>query len=435
MASRPVKIYSKTDTPRLRYIAGVVLGEILGLSWEITSDKRKIGKFPLINYSTEHIEGSFKISPVPLLFEKGLAPVKMIVDDWNGLPVFFQTSQDSDLPFDIFAASFYLVSRYEEYLEYIPDKFGRFPASSSLAFKHGFLDIPIVDIWAKEMSKRFVRKFPSLTFKRHVFNALLSIDIDQPFAYLGKSLIRSIGGIFRDIKNKSGNVSDRYNIVARGEKDPYEVFDYIFENIKRENCDVRFFIPVGDHSEFDKNPSWRNEEYRKLIGRVAGKFKTGLHPSYFASDRSSVIKTEKTRLNKILKKEVTMSRFHYIRFIMPRTFRDLYSAGILEDYSMGYPDEPGFRAGIARPYYFYDVFEDRQLNLKIFPFQIMDGTLYNYKKLDTAGAEEVILKLINETKKVGGLFVSIWHNTSLLDNEEWNKWRRVFEFMLKNQAR
>ncbi len=120
---------------------------------------------------------------------------------------------------------------------------------------------------------------------------------------------------------------------------------------------------------------------------------------------------------------------------MPRTFRDLYSAGILEDYSMGYPDEPGFRAGIARPYYFYDVFEDRQLNLKIFPFQIMDGTLYNYKKLDTAGAEEVILKLINETKKVGGLFVSIWHNTSLLDNEEWNKWRRVFEFMLKNQAK
>jgi len=434
MESRPVKIYSKTDAPRLQYIAGVVLGEILGLSWEITSDKRKIGKHPLFNYSNEHIEGSFKISPVSLLFEKSITPREIIVDEWNGLPVFFQTSSDSDLPFDIFAASFYLVSRYEEYLDYIPDKFGRFPASSSLACEHGFLNIPIVDLWAKEMSKIFVKKFPTITFKRHEFNALLTIDADQPFAYLGKSLLRSIGGLFRDIKNNSGIVSDRYNILARGEKDPYEVFDYIFENIVKENSDARFFIPVGDHSEFDKNPSWRNEEYRKLIRRIAGKFEVGLHPSYFAADKSSAIKIEKSRLQTILKKEITLSRFHFIRYLMPQTFRDIYSAGLLEDYSMGYPDEPGFRAGIARPYYFYDVSEDRQLSLKIIPFQIMDGTLYNYKNLDPVASREVILNMINETRKVGGLFVSIWHNTSLLDNEEWHEWRRVFEFMLKNQA-
>ena len=56
--------------------------------------------------------------------------------------------------------------------------------------------------------------------------------------------------------------------------------------------------------------------------------------------------------------------------------RILIDAGIAEDYSMGYPDEPGFRAGIARPYYFYDVAEDHQTNLKIFPFQVMDATLY-----------------------------------------------------------
>ena len=57
---------------------------------------------------------------------------------------------------------------------------------------------------------------------------------------------------------------------------------------------------------------------------------------------------------------------------------------------------------------------------------------YDYKKLDPEGSKEVILKIINETRKVGGLFVSIWHNTSLLDNKEWKGWREVFEFMLKN---
>jgi hypothetical protein len=63
----------------------------------------------------------------------------------------------------------------------------------------------------------------------------------------------------------------------------------------------------------------------------------------------------------------------------------------------------------------------------------MDGTLYDYKKLDTTRSKELILKLINETRNVGGYFVSIWHNTSLLDNEEWKGWREVFEFMVKNQ--
>ena len=133
-----------------------------------------------------------------------LAAKEIIVSEWKGLPVFFQTSSDSDLPFDIFAASFFLVSRYEEYLEFQPDEYGRFPASSSLAFKNGFLGIPVVDLWAKEMAKAFLKKFQTLVFKRNEYKALLTIDTDQPFAYLGKNLFRSIGGLFRDIKNNTG---------------------------------------------------------------------------------------------------------------------------------------------------------------------------------------------------------------------------------------
>jgi hypothetical protein len=65
--------------------------------------------------------------------------------------------------------------------------------------------------------------------------------------------------------------------------------------------------------------------------------------------------------------------------------------------------------------------------------QVMDETLHDCKKLDPVASKEMILKLINETRKVGGLFVSIWHNTSLLDNQDCQGQREVFEFMLKNQ--
>jgi hypothetical protein len=100
---------------------------------------------------------------------------------------------------------------------------------------------------------------------------------------------------------------------------------------------------------------------------------------------------------------------------------------------MGYPEEPGFRAGIARPYFFYDVSQELQTNLRILPFHVMDVTLYQYKKLDPAASKEIIVKLINETRKVGGLFVSLWHNTSLLETPEWKGWRELFESMLQIQ--
>jgi hypothetical protein len=433
MDSGPVKIYSAEDTPRLRYIAGIILGDILGLRWEITTDRRKLGKHPVINYSADDLHGSFKVNPDSILFEKGITPRQPVISQWKGLPVFFQTTSDSDIPFDVFAASFFLVSRYEEYLEFQPDAHGRFSSSNSLALRNGFLMRPVIDLWARELAKSFLKKFPNLVFRRNEYKALLTLDTDQPFAYQGKSLLRSIGGLLHDKTNAPLNVTERYRIMAKGEKDPFDIFDYLIDTIEKSKSDTRFFFPVGDRSKHDTNPSWKNEEYRHLISKIASRFEVGLHPSYVAGGDGTLIMTETKRLVSILGKDISLSRFHYIRLSMPRSYNNLLAAGISEDYSMGYPDQPGFRAGIARPYYFYDVSDDRQTDLKIVPFQVMDATLFDYLKLDPESSREIILKLIKETRDVGGLFVSIWHNTTLLDNDEWKSWREVFEFVIKNQ--
>jgi hypothetical protein len=100
---------------------------------------------------------------------------------------------------------------------------------------------------------------------------------------------------------------------------------------------------------------------------------------------------------------------------------------------MGFQDEPGFRAGIARPFLFYDIAEDKKTTLKIHPFQVMDVTLKCHKKLMPSAAKESISNLISQTRKVGGLFVSIWHNTTLLESPECRDWRDVFEFTLNEQ--
>jgi len=433
MDTRPVRIYTPEDSPRLRYIAGIILGDILGLQWEVITDKRKLGKYHVINYSDENVKGSFKITPSSLLFEKGITAKEIRVERWKDLPVFFQASADSDIPFDIFAASFYLVSRYEEYFEYEPDEYGRFRASLSLAYKNGFLGLPVVDLWAKELTKGLLNKFQTLAFRRNNYKALVTFDADEPFEYLGKGILRSIGGLIRDLSINDGHPADRYNTVAKGKPDSFEVFGYITDCIDKNNSEARFFFPVGDRSKYDHNPSWKNEEYRSLILRLAKKYRHGIHPSFSASDDFTILTKEALRLKNILGNDLKISRYHYVRLQMPESYSNLLKAGIEEDYTMGFPDEPGFRAGIARPYFFYDVEQDLQTGLKIIPFQVMDATMHKYKKLDQRASLDIIMKLINETRRVGGLFVTIWHNTSLLDNPECREWRGVFESMLKEQ--
>jgi hypothetical protein len=433
MESASVKIYSSADSPRLRYIAGIILGDILGLLWVVITDKRKLGKHPVINYSSDDVAGSFKIKPDSILFEKEINQKTISVTEWKSLPVFFQTSPGSDLPFDIFAASFFLITRYEEYLESERDKYGRYSSTSSLALKNGFLDKPVVDLWAKELSKTLLKKFPNLVFRRNEYKTLLTIDTDQPFAFLGKNIFRSIGGLFREKKGIHNTIGDQYRIITREEKDPFDIFDWMTGNIEKNCLETRFFFPVGDRSAHDRNPSWRNEEYRKLIHRIADRYMVGLHPSYVAGGDGELINLEAGRLHVILGKEIKLCRFHFIRLFMPASYNNAVKAGFEEDYSMGYPEEPGFRAGIARPFFFYNLIDDIRTNLKIVPFQVMDGTLSDYKNFDRDKSMEVISKLISETRKVGGLFVSIWHNTSLLDNEECKGWREVFEFMIKTQ--
>jgi len=433
MLTGPVKIFTARNVPRLDYVADLILNDILGLSWKIITDKRRLGKGPVINYSGQSIPGSFRIVPAGLLFEMGVRPQEIIVEQWKGLPVFFTVHDDSDLPFDIFSAAFYLVTRYEEYLEFERDESGRFRASLSAAFKHGFLGIPLINLWSGEFARVLLKKFQHLSFKRNEFKALLTIDIDEAFAYRGKNIIRNLGDIIDEIKCGQVKIGRRLGFITGRKKDPYEIYDYLNEKIKANNTEALFFLPVGNRSPYDKNPSWKNDSYKKLISSISSLFRVGLHPSFRAACEPGAVTAEAGRLKSILNREVTASRFHYLRIILPESYRNLLLAGITEDYSMGYHDEPGFRAGIAGPFMFYDVENDIRTNLRVFPFQVMDVTLTGYKKINPAAAKQIILNLIEETRKAGGLFISIWHNTGLLDNETCTEWRDVFDFTLKRQ--
>ena len=193
-----IQVYINREvTSRLEYGVNVVLGNILGLSYIIT-DKPDPDK-PLINYSDDRSIGGIFIEPEELLFEKGIRKQDIWVAHIDNIPLFFQQPPEAGFFIDIFAFAFYLCSRYEEYLPIRRDEHGRFPAESSLGYKHNFLYLPVVDIWAIKLGHTLEMLYPKVRIPKRKYDALLTVDVDQPFAYRGKGLIRNLGGIIADI--------------------------------------------------------------------------------------------------------------------------------------------------------------------------------------------------------------------------------------------
>jgi hypothetical protein len=215
------------------------------------------------------------------------------------------------------------------------------------------------------------------------------------------------------------------------ERDPYDTYQFLDSVFKGNEEKVKFFFLLGDYAQFDKNVSHENRHFQRLILNISQKYDVGIHPSFagFLHGCHGKVIKESGRLKKITGKEILKSRQHYLNLKFPKTYQNLIKAGISEDYTMGFADQTGFRAGICTPFYFYDLINETKTNLLIAPFQIMDGTLLHYQSLSPEAAFDEIKSIMTEIKNVGGTFVSIWHNETINDLGEWKGYRDVFEKM------
>ena len=385
-----------------------------------------------LSYTKTALGSEFFIKSNDLLFEQGVNDLEINVQKWDDVPCFFATNINSSLPFDIFAASFYLITRYEEYLPHVKDTHGRFTAEQSLAFKYKFLEKPVIDIWSYKFLSLLKERFPDYTYKTRKYNYISTIDIDNAYAYKHKSFIRGFGGFFMDIfRFKLRDVWNRTAVNLNLKKDPFNTFNELLSFKKEFNIKTIFFFSIGDYTTFDTNVSASKNKYKLLIKNVQDYALVGLHPSYFTMNNASMLKKEKGRLENITNTTIKKSRQHYLRFNLPETYQQLIDLEIDEEYSMGYASNVGFRASTCTPFYFYDLDFEIQTPLKVFPFALMDTTLNDYLKLTPKQSLGKIRDLRNEIKAVNGTFITLFHNESLSDYLRWKGWKRLYESMLK----
>tara|TARA_B100001287_G_C22624834_1_gene501962 strand:+ start:15 stop:1004 length:990 start_codon:yes stop_codon:yes gene_type:complete len=324
-----------------------------------------------------------------------------------------------------------MLSRYEEYISSEKDNHERYNFKNSISYKYNFLTEPVVEYWIIFIKDILLSKFPDISFSKKKFRFINSIDIDNGFAYLGKGFIRTIGGYFKSLLRFKFNEIYYRTIVLLGlKRDPYDNFDYIFQLSKKNNLETIFFILIGNYSMFDRNISYLNSRFQKLIKKISRHNEIGLHSSYASNFKYQNISVEKFRLEKITGQRVTKNRQHYIKLNIPLTYQNLLNCKIEEDFSMGYPDHYGFRAGTANPFYFFDLNKNIQTSLLIHPFIVMDVTFKYYIKLNFEQIKIIMEELINKVKLVDGHFVAIWHNETFKSSKYDPDWVQLYEKMI-----
>ncbi len=427
-------IYTHKVTPRVRYICKHILTRVLQIPISFTT---KVEDFvahngPKFSYTKVPLGKEFFVKSHDLLFQQGIRDVEIIVEDWDAVPCFFVAGEKSGIPYDIFSASFYLMSRYEEYLPHIKDKYDRFEAAESIAFKNNFLEKPVIDIWAYRFLKELQTRFPDYVYTYRTYEYISTIDVDNAYVYKYKSLVRTVGGFLKDAYGlKIVNVWDRFAVLFNIKKDPFDTFKKILKLKKEHDVRTIFFFLIGDYTSFDTNVSAAKTKFKLLIKDMVDYARVGLHPSFYTMKDLALLKKEKERLEAITNLPIKRSRQHYLRFSLPDTYQKLIDLEIEEDYSMGYASQAGFRASTCTPFYFYDIDFEIQTPLKIFPFAVMDTTLNDYMKLTPKQSLGKIRDLKNEVKRVNGTFITLFHNESLSAYQRWRGWSRLYGSMLK----
>ena len=424
-------VYTHKITPRLKYIFKHICTRVLGIEVNFTTQKDEFlahGNIKM-SYSKLPLGKELFIKSHDLLFEQGLSDIEFHVHNWGDTKGFFSLGDKCALPYDIFASSFYVLSRYEEYLPHVKDSYGRFLATESLAFKNGFLHQPVVDIWAYKFKEVLQKHFPDYEFPIRVYRIMPIIDVPSAYNYRLKGIMRTVGGSVKDLFDlKFKQLYQRYAALFGLKHDPYDTFKYIINRQKQSSFKFLFFFFVGSYSTYDKGINANKKKFVSLIKQVADYCHVGLKVSFFAIDDEALLKKEKLQMEAITNNPLIASRQSHSKINLPESYRNLINMEIQEDYTMGYANHIGFRAGSCTPFFFYDLDYEIQTPLKVCSYHLMDYALLKTKSL--LDKKKILTETINEIKKVNGEFIPVFHNYTFSDDPRWKGFKELFNMIL-----
>ncbi|HAB35606.1 MAG TPA: hypothetical protein DCE58_03270 [Cryomorphaceae bacterium] len=310
---------------------------------------------------------------------------------------------------DLLARSAYAASRAEEFSSTHLDAHGRFDPRASFLWSDIDLhpEIPAVHTWIEAFIQNFQSDFRLET--RRSSAPTVVVDIDHRFAFAGFSVAHQWWVACRHLCMAQWSKLK----VQFGAKDPFDASD-AFEELMCTYKRVRwqFFAWIGpDRGPQDKGPSIRHTKTAAAHAYWAKKYpSTGVHPTYAHHDQDpKALEREVRAWSDATTRVLQRSRYHYLRMSLPHSQKQLAASGLLEDWSMEYAKQPGYRAGVAVPIPAWGVGPDGQAMdddgipyLTYVPVALMDQNFLGYS---ASTIEETLQKWDESARKHGASLV------------------------------
>ncbi|MEQ1746717.1 MAG: polysaccharide deacetylase family protein [Saprospiraceae bacterium] len=422
------------------YACSVLLGELLGVPWEIRFDAREQHyHLNLPNGAALVVEDHFfgkqlhdtylaaanvpnAAVRMPHPFEPG-ADVAGVF----GRPFFMLNDREATCGIDLFASTFFMLTRWEEHVCPERDAYGRFPAVAALAVRAGFLERPVVHEYADLLAQMLARLGYAVPPRAEKGGCLhLSCDVDHPRLWWSAAdRLRTLGGSIFRRKNLCETTWWLRNHIF-SPRDPYDVFE-AWMDAAEEKGTVFHFNFLGDRPGTADCPyPLRHPFVLALIRRIAERgHVVGFHPSREAHADVAVFERELASVREVCPMPVTTGRQHYLCFSAPDTWQRWADAGMQWDSTLGYPEAEGFRCGMCRDFPVFNFLTRKMLPLREKPLIAMDTTLALYRGYTPEEAVGRLLRLRQTVDRYGGEFVLLWHNSSA-NTFFWRDWDGVF---------
>ncbi len=376
-----------------RYILDIIFNEFLGLEYSL-----KVGS---IDYKITLNNG--KILKIKDIFFNNYP---------NDLEYLKLENIPSDIEeLDVFAACFFMLTRWEEYVNKNRDIHGRFPASESLAYRQGFLDRPIVNEYVEELKKMLLELDDSLVFKKREYQLFLTHDVDELYKWKSwKQVFKvAVGDV---LKRKSISLAierfAEYFLIKRDKiKDPFDTFDWFMDKSEAIGVKSRFYFMSGGVTTYDNRYKIDEAKSLELMEKIKKRGHIiGIHPSYNAFNDSKQFKEELDLLEKTVGQKIIEGREHYLRFEVPTTWQVWEDNDMEVDSTCGYADKEGFRCGTGDEFSVFNVLSREKLKLRERPLIYMDDTSFFYQNLSE---DEAYLNMVNLRGHYKSNHTLLWH--------------------------
>lgn len=431
-----IVIYCSENSPRLKFVSDWLFKERLQTDYKIITDIAEAEKEPFVIGYGRQLANGISVPDSGLLWQKGVQNISLSTGVWHDTPTFFAADDNNiyNIPFDIFSAIFFLLSRYEEYLPYKADKHGRYPPANSVLFRNGWLMRPLADEWVCLLRKQ-LQSMWKINLPATAFMYQPTYDIDIAYSHLYKGMKRIIGAYIKAlVKMDIRQIQERIQVMKKKQKDPYDSFRWLRHLHKEYGYKPLYFIlSCRETTAYDKNIHPRHPAMTRVIRNLDKEGMVGIHPSYY-SNQGNVMPEEKKMLEEIIGHNISMSRQHYIKVKAPDTYRMLLKNGITEDYTMGYGSKLGFRAGTGNSFYWYDLENEVITPLRLHPFCFMDTTAHYESRMSVSQAFSALDEMSKILENTGSKLVTVFHNFSLGTSREWKGWRQAYEQFLQEKS-